>query len=106
MLSRFSQGIGSALSATLVYSTAASLCDESNLKITMGYMELAYSVGLTIGPLVASFLFYLRGYNFPFYVCSFLILLCIPFISKLEINEEEYEEPDFFGIIKNIVKFN
>lgn len=103
LLSRFCQGVGSALSATLVYSIAATVCDEENLKTTMGYMELAYSIGLTIGPLVASVLYHFRGYIFPFYVCGALTLLCIPFISYLDITEEAYEEPEFMNIMFNFV---
>ena len=41
-VSRFIHGIGSALSATLVYSSAASICDIDNLKVTLGYMEFAW----------------------------------------------------------------
>ena len=50
---RFVQGIGCALTSTLIYSIAASNSDEESMKANIGYMELAYSVGLTIGPLVA-----------------------------------------------------
>ncbi len=69
----------------------------------MGYMELAYSIGLTIGPLVASLLFYVQGYSFPFYVCGLMALVCLPFISKLDIIEESYEEPGFLNILSNLV---
>ena len=95
LFSRFCQGIGSALSSTLVYSISASLCEADQLEVTMGYMELAYSLGLTIGPLIASFLFYLRGYSFPFYVFGLLALICIFFISNLEMSEEEEEESNY-----------
>ena len=35
-------GIGSALSATLVYSISATICDADNIKVTLGYMEFAW----------------------------------------------------------------
>ncbi len=103
LAARFFQGIGSALSSTLVYSIAASTCDPDNLEMTMDYMEFGYSVGLTIGPLIASGLYYLKGYSLPFYICGFLALVCIPFISNLEILEEKNEETSFFSILLNFV---
>ena len=77
--------------------------NPDNLKTTMGYMELAYSIGLCIGPLIASIGFYLSGYALPFYFCGLLACLCIPFISNLRIAEEEYDEPNFLGILFNFV---
>lgn len=103
MFARLIHGVGSALSATFVYSLAASYCEVENLNSTMGYMELAYSLGLTIGPLVASFLYYLNGYSFPFYICAFLMLICFVCISNLEISEEEGEDVNFASIIFNKV---
>jgi DHA1 family multidrug resistance protein-like MFS transporter len=104
LFARFCQGIGSGLSSTLAYSIAASLCDRSNLKATMGFMELAYSLGLTVGPILASILFYFNGHSFPFYVCGFLTLLCLPFIEKLNIEEESYDDPNFLKILFDFVK--
>ncbi len=99
IISRFLQGIGSAVSFTLVYSHAASLCDESNLKATMGYMELAYSIGVTVGPIFGSFLYYINGYSFPFYISGFLSLITIIFIRYLSIDEEEHKHPEFLKIL-------
>lgn len=101
IIARFFQGIGSAFSSTLVYSIAAAGCGEKNLKQTMGYMELAYSCGLAIGPVLGSCLFYLNGYTLPFYVLGALTFLCIPLIIKMQIIEEEYDEPEFIRILFN-----
>lgn len=100
---RFLQGIGSALSSTLVYSIAASLCEEENIKTTMGYMELAYSVGLTIGPVLAAVLYYFFSYSFPFYICGILTLNCIPFIGDLDIpdDENDLDHPPMFSLLLN-----
>lgn len=99
-------GFASALSSTMVYSIAASLCSEEELQSSMGYMELGASVGLTIGPVLASFLYYINGYSFPFFVCGILMLGCIPFIKLLEVNEEEEcEDVEFFKVLLNPVKF-
>jgi MFS family permease len=67
-------------------------------------MELAYSVGLTIGPLFASLLFYINGYSFPFYVCSIILFICLGIAhSYLEINSEEFEVPPFIQTLFNPV---
>lgn len=105
ILARLSHGLGAALSSTLVYSIAASLCVEDEIKSTMGYMELGYSLGLTIGPVVASLLYHYSGYCFPFYFCGLLMLSCIPFIKILEVKQDECEEIEFFKVLLNPVIF-
>lgn len=105
ILSRLSHGLGAALSSTLVYSIAASLCDENEIKSTMGYMELGYSLGLTIGPVVASLFYHYYGYCFPFYFCGLLMFSCIPFIKILEVSQDECEEIEFFDVLLNPVIF-
>jgi len=103
ILARLSHGLGAALSSTLVYSIAASLCDEDEIKSTMGYMELGYSLGLTLGPVLASLLYHYFGYCFPFYFCGVLMLGCIPFIKNLEVKQDECEEIEFFRVLLNPV---
>jgi len=102
-VTRIAHGFGSALSSTLVYSIAGSLCDETTVKSTMGYMELGYSLGLTIGPLLASLLFHYFSYSFPFYFCGLMMLGCLPFIKSLEVEQEECEDIQFFQILFNKV---
>jgi MFS family permease len=103
MIVRLLEGIGCALSATLVCSITASLCNDSNLNMMIGYMELSFSIGLFIGPLFGSFLYYLGGYSLPFIICGCLNYLCLPFIPYIKISEDKYESPGFLGIIFNLV---
>ncbi len=103
IISRLLHGLGAALSSTMVYSIAASLCTENDIKSTMGYMELSYSLGLTIGPVFASFLYYYFSYSFSFYLAGLLMLSCIPFIKILEVKQDEYEEIEFFKVLLNPV---
>lgn len=106
-ITRLFQGIGSAFSSTLVYSFAGKLSNDSNLKTILGYMELGYSLGLTIGPLVASFLFYINGYAFPFQVCGILLMICVCLISNLEISEEFKEcDVNFMEILFDYVNIS
>jgi len=69
----------------------------------MGYMELGYSLGLTIGPVLASLFYHYFGYSIPFVFCGAIMLGCLFFIKILEIREDEYEEIEFFKILFNPV---
>ena len=71
----------------------------------IGYMELSYSIGLSVGPLFASLFYYLNGYAFTFIVCGSLNFLCLPFISSIKITEDKYESPGYLRIIGNFVIF-
>ena len=73
------------------------------IKSTLGYMELGYSLGLTLGPVFASVLYHYFGYCFPFYFCGVLMLGCIPFVKILEVKQDEYEEIEFFKVLFNPV---
>jgi MFS family permease len=57
---RIIHGIGSAFVGTLIYSVACSSANEDELKSSLGYIELALSLGTSSGPLFAS-LFYNLG---------------------------------------------
>ena len=99
---RFVQGIGCALTSTLIYSIAASNSDEESMKANIGYMELAYSVGLTIGPLVASFFYHFFGIGFPFFVCGLIMIGGFYFLRYLVIEEVKLEDsPNFFHVLTN-----
>jgi len=87
----------------LVYSIAASLCDENEIKFTMGYMELGYSLGLTIGPVLAFLLYHYFCYLFPFYFSGLLMLSCIPFLKILDVKKDEHEVIEFFIVLLNPV---
>ena len=68
----------------------------------MGYIELGFSLGLSIGPLCASVFFYLGGYPLSFYVFGSIMLLSIMSLTFIDINEsndEEEETPNFISLI-------
>jgi len=44
-------------------------------------------VGLSLGPLIGSALYYIYGYSLPFWFFGFTIIVCLPYINKLHINE-------------------
>lgn len=102
---RLIHGIGAALSSTLVYSISASICEENETKSAMGFLELSYSLGLTLGPVIASILYHFFGFSLTFLIIGFFILCCFSFVKKFDVNEIECEEINFFKIFFNPVKF-
>lgn len=69
-------------------------------------MELAWCLGVAIGPICASFLYYIGGYSLPFYFCGSAIFLCIPSIYNLQLPDETEitDEPQFMKAIFDFVK--
>ena len=67
-------------------------------------MELAWCLGIAVGPICASIFFYLGGYSLPFYVVGVSILICLPFINNLQLQEEdEGEAPQFMTALFDFV---
>jgi MFS family permease len=67
-------------------------------------MELAWCIGIALGPICASVFFYIGGYSLPFYVVGVTILVCLPFIQNLQLQEEEEgEAPQFMTALMNYV---
>ena len=69
---RFAQGMGSALMDTLLYSIVASISTKANIEKNIGYIELADSVGVAIGPVIASLSYHLFGFLMPFLLCGII----------------------------------
>jgi len=103
MTIRLVQGLGSAISGTLVYSITASISDDENLNKLIGNLEFSFSMGLTLGPLIGSILYNLGGYAFTFIICGSLNFICLPYIASLKISDNKYESPSFMKIILNMV---
>jgi len=60
----------------------------------MGYIELGYSVGLSIGPLTASLLYYIGGYSLSFFFFGILMMLSLITLSYIEINDNIIDEDE------------
>lgn len=100
MINMFFEGIGITTLSIMIYSITSSLSEEDEIRKNMGYLELAYSLGLSLGPLFGSFLYYLSGYSVAFYTSGFMILLSFGFVSGVKINEEIADtKVDFFKMI-------
>ena len=83
--------------STLIYSIGVSLSSSDGIITTLGYLEIAWSLGVSIGPVLASFLYHFGGFSLPFYTIGALFLIIIYFIHILNISDEVNDErPNFF----------
>ena len=94
-LLRITHGCCSAIIGTLVYSLTISLVEESEMQISLGNLELGWSLGTSFGPLFASFCYRFGGYSMPFILLG--IFLYISFylakhIDSTKVNKEEEAE--------------
>lgn len=110
IISRIFQGFGSALSSTLVYSIVSFLCNEEELKTKIGYLELGYYLGVTIGPPFSAFFSHYFSFSSPFIICGSIFIVCLFFVRYLDetIDDDkdeiiDNEELGFFKILFNFV---
>ena len=97
---RIIHGSCSAIIGTLVYSLTISIIEEDELQISLGNLELAWSLGTSSGPLLASFCYYFGGFSLPFFLLGILLYCSVYFAKgihseKLNTNKEADEEPPF-----------
>ena len=83
--------------STLLYSIGVSISSPDELVATLGYLEIAWSLGVSIGPVLASALYHFGGYSLPFYVIGSLFFIAIYYIKIINISDEISDEsPNFF----------
>ena len=97
---RIIHGSCSAIIGTLVYSLTISIIEEDELQISLGNLELAWSLGTSSGPLLASFCYNFGGFSLPFFFFCILLYCSVYFANgihseKLNTNKEADEEPPF-----------
>lgn len=94
---RLLHGMGGGIVSTLLYSIGVSLSSPDEIVTTLGYLEIAWSLGVSIGPVLASCLYHFGGFSLPFYVCGSLFFIGIYFIKILNISDKSSEtSPNFF----------
>ena len=85
---------------TLVYSLTISLSKPSELYKSLGNLEIAWCIGITTGPIFASFFYKLGGYSLPFFMLGSLLYTSV-FLStrvakeKTDSDEEIKNNPPF-----------
>ena len=104
---RFFQGAGGAIVQTLIYSLTAAISDDKEIEKNLGYIEVGTSIGIAIGPLIASIGYYMFGFKFPFLISGFmemLLISCVPLLEIHHINDDDNDNNNtvnVFPILKN-----
>ena len=80
---RLSQGMASAFLSTLIYSIGAGFSTKENIERNIGYLEVGEGLGLTIGPIIASFGYQAFGFWFPFLICGGAEILAVVLVHFL-----------------------
>ena len=94
---RLIHGMSGGIVSTLIYSLGVGLSSADEIVTTLGYLEIAWSLGVSIGPVLASFLYHFGGFSLPFYIVGALFLIEIYYIHILNITDEiNGETPNFF----------
>ena len=89
---RLIHGIGGGIAATLLYSLGASLSSPEEIVTNLGYLEIAWSLGISLGPVLASCLYHFGGFSLPFFTIGGLFFIVIYFIRILDISDKGNEE--------------
>lgn len=103
-LLRIIHGCCSAIIGTLVYSLTISLVEESEMQISLGNLEVGWSLGTSSGPLFASFCYGFGGYSLPFILLG-ILLYCSVYLAKhldatkLTKEEEAEKDPPFASFL-------
>lgn len=99
-------GCCSAIIGTLVYSLTISLAYENKVQMSLGHLEIGWSIGTSSGPLFASFCYKFGGYSLPFITLGFLLLFSVYLAKhidseKLKNDDEDKNNPPFTSFLVN-----
>ena len=89
-------GLSSAIIGVLVYSLTISLTDESELELSLGSLEIGWSIGTSSGPLF---------YSLPFIILGLVLFISV-YLSKsihsdkLLENDDSEQNPSFVRFLK------
>ena len=101
---RIFHGIGCGITGTLLYSLTSSICDSNEVKLSLGYLEVAWSIGVAIGPLLGSFFYYLGGYSLPFFILGLSLFISVFLIHYLNLPIEDNNDENNFSFIQIMFK--
>ena len=88
---RILHGMATGIISTVIYSLGVSLSTPEELTTSLGYLEVAWSLGVSIGPVCASFLYHFGGFSLPFYTIGILFFIPIYLIKYLN-NDKNNDE--------------
>ena len=113
---RIIHGLFCGIVSIIIYSIISSISTDEEVQMALGYMEIAWCIGLSAGPLFASIFYKIGGFTLPFLALGSLLYISVyltKIISAENINSEENsdnkEESSYFksvfhlNIILNIL---
>ena len=89
---RIIHGCCSSIIGVVVYSLAVSLSDKEKTKIYLTNMEIGWSLGKVIGPIIGSVCFKFGGYFAPFFLLGMILYVSVLLVKNVEIKMEIEEE--------------
>ena len=113
---RIIHGLFCGIVSIIIYSIISSISTDEEIQLALGYMEVAWCIGLSAGPLFASIFYKIGGFTLPFLALGSFLYISVyltKIISAENINSEENsdnkEESSYFksvfhlNIILNIL---
>ena len=91
-LLRIIHGCCSSIIGVVVYSLAASLSDKENTKIHLTNMEIGWSLGKIIGPIIGAICFKFGGYILPFLFLGMVLYVSIILVRNIRLEFKLNEE--------------
>ena len=82
ILGRMIQGLGLSAYTSVSYAYLPLLYKDEELQEKIGYMEATTGIGMLIAPLFGSLLYYIWGYQSPFYVMAVIIFVFSPWLIR------------------------
>ena len=103
-LLRIFHGFCASIIGILVYSLTISLSEENETQISLGNLEIGWSIGTSSGPLFASFFYKLGGYSLPFITLGLFLYISVYIAKsvnseKLKNEEESEGDPPFISFL-------
>jgi len=89
---RIFHGLCAAIITTLVYSLTISLAEKDKTQSSLGKLEIVFSVGNSLGTLIASVFYKIGGYPLPFFVTG--ILLFFSFHLSSQVNDKNIKKEE------------
>jgi len=82
---RIFHGCCSSIIGVVVYSLAVSLSDKEKTKIYLTYMEIGWSLGKVLGPIIGAVCFKFGGYISPFLFLGVVLYVSVLMVNKINI---------------------
>ena len=91
-LLRIIHGCCSSMIGVVVYSLAVSLSEEEKAKIYLTNMEIGWSLGKIIGPIIGAICFRFGGYILPFTFLGMILFISLLLVNKINLKFQLKED--------------